>query len=110
MNVRQLCRCLAQYSSIKRAVSASRTQQSLLFQQKRYANGYGAGPQLPGQVAPQPGQPEEQTSEKDAGGRQDQSSEWNPTLFKMFESAATTMVSLFVLGYSQSFKAMGLHD
>ncbi|KAL9585677.1 MAG: hypothetical protein Q9212_001373 [Teloschistes hypoglaucus] len=97
-SVRQLGRCLAQHPSSKPAASASRTQHCRLFQQKRYSNGYGVGPQLPGQVAPQPGQSEEQTGEKDTGGRQDQSSEWNPTLFKMFESAATTMVSLIVLG------------
>lgn len=69
-----------------------------IFQQKRYANGYGGGPQLPGQVAPQPGQPEESDDKTTGKPESDKESTWRPTLLKMFESAATTMVSLFVLG------------
>ncbi|KAI4284482.1 MAG: hypothetical protein L6R38_001364 [Xanthoria sp. 2 TBL-2021] len=69
-----------------------------IFQQKRYANGYGGGPQLPGQVAPQPGQPEESDDKTTGKPESDRESTWRPTLLKMFESAATTMVSLFVLG------------
>lgn len=66
-------------------------------QQKRYANGYGAGPQSPGQVGPQPGQPED--SAVDATDKKStQTTDWGPMLVKMFESAATTVVSLFVLG------------
>ncbi|KAL8811634.1 MAG: hypothetical protein Q9200_001634 [Gallowayella weberi] len=67
-------------------------------QSRRYANGYTGGPQLPGQVAPQPGQPEESDAAVTAERKGDQQSSWRPTLLKMFESAATTMVSLFVLG------------
>ncbi|KAI4117117.1 MAG: hypothetical protein LQ338_007615 [Usnochroma carphineum] len=66
-------------------------------QQKRFTNGYGGGPQLPSQVGPQPGQPED-TSESTVSRGSDRSSDWGPTLSKMFESAATTIVSLLVLG------------
>ncbi|KAL8773049.1 MAG: hypothetical protein Q9209_002069 [Squamulea sp. 1 TL-2023] len=86
-------RSFIMHSSIQHKSSCS----FLISQQKRYANGYGGGPQLPGQVAPQPGQPEgsdETTSNAKAGGE----STWRPTFLKMFESAATTTVSLFVLG------------
>ncbi|KAI4227682.1 MAG: hypothetical protein L6R36_002234 [Xanthoria steineri] len=69
-----------------------------IFQQKRHANGYGGGPQLPGQVTPQPGQPEESDSKPTGKAEGNGESTWRPTLLKMFESAATTMVSLFVLG------------
>ncbi|KAL8892367.1 MAG: hypothetical protein Q9192_005625 [Flavoplaca navasiana] len=67
-------------------------------QQKRYANGYGGGPQIPGQVAPQPGQSEEADEKPVGKSGSDKESTWRPTFLKMFESAATTMVSLFVLG------------
>ncbi|KAL8682329.1 MAG: hypothetical protein Q9186_001605 [Xanthomendoza sp. 1 TL-2023] len=70
-----------------------------ISQLRRYANGYAGGPQLPGQVSPQPGQPEESdevVTVKSEGDQQ--SNNWKPTLLKMCESAATTMVSLFVLG------------
>ncbi|KAL8758894.1 MAG: hypothetical protein Q9184_003789 [Pyrenodesmia sp. 2 TL-2023] len=66
-------------------------------QQKRHANGYGAGPQSPGQVAPQPGQAGD-PGEDSADSKKNQAVEWGPTLLKMFESAATTVVSLTVLG------------
>ncbi|KAI4222721.1 MAG: hypothetical protein LQ349_007583 [Xanthoria aureola] len=70
-----------------------------IFQQKRYANGYGGGPQLPGQLAPQPGgEPEESDSKTTGKAESHGESTWRPTLLKMFESAATTMVSLIVLG------------
>ncbi|KAL8993506.1 MAG: hypothetical protein Q9169_006294 [Polycauliona sp. 2 TL-2023] len=70
-----------------------------ISRQNRHASGFGGGPQLPGQVDPQPGQPEE--SDDKANGKADsvEKDSWRPTLLKMFESAATTMVSLFVLGY-----------
>lgn len=67
-------------------------------QQKRCANGYGGGPPTPGQVSPQPGQPEESGDENAVQRPKKQASEWRPTFIKMVESAATTMVSLFVLG------------
>ncbi|KAL8854832.1 MAG: hypothetical protein Q9221_000338 [Calogaya cf. arnoldii] len=75
---------------------------SPILQQKRFANGYGGGPQLPGgQVGPQPGQPEESDDKTPGKAESDKESkwrDWRPILLKMFESAATTMVSLFVLG------------
>ncbi|KAI4257773.1 MAG: hypothetical protein L6R42_005460 [Xanthoria sp. 1 TBL-2021] len=84
-----------------------------IFQQKRYANGYGGGPQLPGQVAAQPGQPEESDDKTTGKPESDRESTWRPTLLKMFESAATTMVSLFVLalagyGYHKYYKYLVL--
>lgn len=79
-------------------IPASRPYRFPPLEQRRCANGYGGGPQLPGQVAPQPGQPEESEDDSVDNGIGNPPSEWRPTLFKMFESAATTMVSLFVLG------------
>ncbi|KAL9599345.1 MAG: hypothetical protein Q9219_003878 [cf. Caloplaca sp. 3 TL-2023] len=70
----------------------------LFSQKKRYANGYGGGPPTPNQFNPQPGQPGD-SGDEGAGERpRNQTSEWRPALIKMFESAATTVVSLFVLG------------
>ncbi|KAL8714173.1 MAG: hypothetical protein Q9220_001902 [cf. Caloplaca sp. 1 TL-2023] len=70
----------------------------LVSQQKRYANGFGGGPPTPNQLGPQPGQPEESNDGDTIKDRGSQKTDWGPTLLKMFESAATTMVSLFVLG------------
>ncbi|KAL9028520.1 MAG: hypothetical protein Q9196_003128 [Gyalolechia fulgens] len=67
-------------------------------QQNRYANGYGGGSPTPGQVGGLPGQPEESGDGDAAERTKNQASDWRPTLIKMVESAATTMVSLFVLG------------
>lgn len=53
---------------------------------------------MPSQVAPQPGQPEESSNDDATESIRNRKSDWRPTLFKMFESAATTVVSLFVLG------------
>ncbi|KAL8873337.1 MAG: hypothetical protein Q9174_001175 [Haloplaca sp. 1 TL-2023] len=68
-----------------------------LLRQKRLINGYGGGPQLPGPGTSQP-EPEEPESESKGARINDPPPSWKPTLFKMLESAATTMVSLFVLG------------
>ncbi|KAL9038227.1 MAG: hypothetical protein Q9180_003261 [Flavoplaca navasiana] len=93
---------LGQYprASLKTGLSllCNRTYAIPISQQKRYANGYGGGPQLPGQVAPQPGQSEEADEKPNGKSRSDKESTWRPTFLRMFESAATTMVSLFVLG------------
>ncbi|KAL8719221.1 MAG: hypothetical protein Q9225_003748 [Loekoesia sp. 1 TL-2023] len=85
-------------TTTKPTSSSFQTQSYLLLQQKRYANGYGGGPPTPGQVAPQPGQPEDSSNDNATESTRDRTSDWRPTLFKMFESAATTVVSLFVLG------------
>ena len=93
---------LGQYrrASLKTGLSLLRnhTYAIPISQQRRYANGYGGGPQLPGQVAPQPGQSEEAAEKPNGKSGSDKESTWRPTFLKMFESAATTMVSLFVLG------------
>lgn len=81
----------------------------LLSQRRHYANGYGGGPQLPGQVAPQPGQPEEPDEDSAVKGTGKGDPSWRPTLLKMFESAATTMVSLSVLGYEIQICVRSLH-
>ena len=60
----------------------------------RYSSGYG-GPPMPNQIGPQNTEIEEDTTQE----KTDRASDWSPTLFKMFESAATTIVSLVVLGY-----------
>lgn len=59
----------------------------------RHINGYGGQP-LPGQIGPSSADTEE-TIKPD---KVEEPSKWSPTLFKMFESAATTIVSLMVLG------------
>ena len=54
-----------------------------------------------GSIGPSPsrfGPQEEETEETAKTGNNKSTSKWGPTLFKMFESAATTFASLFVLG------------
>lgn len=60
--------------------------------ERHYVNG-SIGPS-PGQIGPQG----EDTEESTKIGYNKSTSKWGPTLFKMFESAATTFASLFVLG------------
>lgn len=62
------------------------------YKLKRNVSGYN-GPQIPGQIGQNP-----ETVGNDEPEKVGQSSNWSPTLFKMFESAATTIVSLMVLG------------
>ena len=59
----------------------------------RHIGGYG-GPPIPGQIGPQNEDVADTTQTEEAR----QPSNWSGTLFKMFESAATTIVSLMVLG------------
>ena len=54
-----------------------------------------------GSIGPSPGQfgsQEEDTEESPKTEYNKATSKWGPTFFKMFESAATTFASLFVLG------------
>ena len=60
--------------------------------ERRCING-SVGP-LPGQFGPQREDIEESTKSE----YNKPTSKWSPTLFKMFESAATTFASLFILG------------
>lgn len=64
----------------------------LRFVPSRYLNG-SAGP-------PSPGQPnlQEEQDENPRGSNEQKGSRWPGTLFKMFESSATTSASLLVLG------------
>lgn len=59
-----------------------------------------AGPPLPGQVGLVNEENEDAKEKQDPPkvSKNGQPSRWGPTLFKMFESAATTCVSLMVLG------------
>lgn len=59
---------------------------------RRYANGVGRA--TPGQIDLQGKYAEEYAPTE----RRKTSSNWSPTLFKMFESAATTLASILVLG------------
>ncbi|MCJ1466133.1 hypothetical protein MMC07_004752 [Pseudocyphellaria aurata] len=67
---------------------------------RRYASNF-SGPSLPGQIGPLNNEGNENSKEaKESpsprkGGK---AYNWNQTLFKMFESAATTFVSIMVLG------------
>jgi hypothetical protein len=63
------------------------------YKPMRHINGYG-GPPVPGQIGPS----NADTEEISKPGKVEQPPKWSPTLFKMFESAATTIVSLMVLG------------
>lgn len=63
---------------------------------KRYANNYG-GPPVPGQVLPLLGT--EDAEEKAMPRMDEQEFQWRSTLFKMVESAATTLMSIMVLGF-----------
>jgi hypothetical protein len=63
---------------------------------KRYASSYG-GPPLPGQVLPPLGT--EDAEEKATPRTDEQDFRWRSTLFKMMESAATTLMSIMVLGF-----------
>lgn len=59
---------------------------------RRHVNGYGgAGP---GQLGPQGDEAEETTN----AARKMPGFKWTPTLMKMFESSATTLASILVLG------------
>ncbi len=60
--------------------------------ERRHVNG-SVGPS-PGQFGPQGEDTEKTTKIED----NKPTSKWGPTIFKMFESAATTFASLFVLG------------
>ncbi len=97
-HARPFVQCCLPYFHGRVAQSSVHADSYIARQQKRHANGYGAGPQSPGQVAPQPGQPED-AGEDRADGKNNRAVDWGPTLLKMFESAATTVVSLTVLGY-----------
>lgn len=59
---------------------------------RSYVNGSGEGPN-PIQVGPQAGDTEKPLK----AGRERAASKWSPTVFKMFESAATTFASILVL-------------
>lgn len=72
-----------------------------------FINGPGAGPQLPGQ-------PDEEAESNDKKGAHEGPKDgWGPTIFKMFESAMTTLASVAVLGmvgygYTRYYKRMVL--
>ena len=93
--------CRHSWADVRRRLEIQSRVNFALLRQKRLINGYGGGPQLPGPGTPQP-ESEEPESESKGARMNDPPPSWKPTLFKMIESAATTMVSLFVLGYSCS--------
>ena len=65
-----------------------------------YSNGYSGppgGPPTPGQIGPPSGDSED-TIARSKPSQKVKKIEWGPTVFKAFESAATTFVSLMVLG------------
>ena len=72
--------------------AGSPTKLSLCLHSRRYAGGIG-GP-APGQIDLQGEDAEASTQNEPKETR----SNWSPTLFKMFESAATTFASILVLG------------
>ena len=67
-----------------------------IYRCKRHASSYG-GPSLPGQVGP-PFEAVEGVEEKGLPREDEPTFRWRLTLFKMIESAATTFMSLMVLG------------
>ncbi|KAL8896566.1 MAG: hypothetical protein Q9207_007653 [Kuettlingeria erythrocarpa] len=98
-HTRPLIQCRVPSLHSRVALASVHAHSDLPRQQKRHANGYGAGPQSPGQVGPQPGEPEDDGEDR-ADGKNNRAVDWGPTLLKMFESAATTVVSLTVLGFA----------
>ena len=79
------------FYSFRRGYSPSR--KSFCQQSRHYAGAIG-GPSTPGQIDLQG---EDAEGQARTGPKNTQSS-WRPTLFKMFESAATTFASILVLG------------
>ena len=80
------------YSLLGLNGAGSLTRLSLCLHSRRYAAGIG-GP-APGQIELQGEDAEANTQNEPKETR----SNWSPTLFKMFESAATTFASILVLG------------
>ncbi len=80
------------YSLLGLGGAGSLTKLSLCLHSRRYAGGIG-GP-APGQIDLQGEDAEANTQNEPKETR----SNWSPTLFKMFESAATTFASILVLG------------
>lgn len=72
--------------------------------ERRYVNG-SVGP-FPGQLGPQ----EEDAEDSTKTENNKSTPKWGPTLFKMFESAATTFASLFVLGLVDTESKTDLDD
>ena len=72
-------------------------QRAVVLRQRRFASNVGT-PDLPGQVAPQPGDADTPQEPK-SGKRKERNPNEQSTLLKMFESSMTTFASLFVLGY-----------
>lgn len=69
---------------------------SASYRHKRYGSSYGGLP-LPGQVGP-PLEVAEEVEEKSPPREDEQTLKWKVALFKMIESAATTFMSIMVLG------------
>lgn len=63
---------------------------------RRYAGSFG-GPSMPIQVGSS-NEPEDENDKIPKSPKGDQASKLKPTLFKMLESAATTFISIVVLG------------
>lgn len=61
-----------------------------------YAGSFG-GPSAPYQIGPS-NEPNEPNNETPKPANEDQTAKLRPTLFKMLESAATTLMSIVVLG------------
>ena len=82
-----------QVPNLRRNLVAPFSKSILHFEiDRRCINGFG-GP-TPGQVGPQGHEAEEPQGSKGTSS----SPKWGPTMFKMFESAATTFASILVLG------------
>lgn len=67
---------------------------------RRYASNF-SGPSLPGQIGPlgkEENENKDESKEGPSAEKGEQVHKWGHTLFKMFESAATTFVSIMVLG------------
>jgi hypothetical protein len=72
-----------------------------------------SGPPTPGNDAPNPVDDAKDAHEEESEGSEDRSKKWKGTAFKMFESAATTGASIFILGlvgysYTRYYKHMVL--
>lgn len=63
---------------------------------QRHASSFG-GPSMPIQVGPS-NEPNDENDRIPNSSKENQTGKLKPTLFKMFESAATTFMSIMVLG------------
>ena len=83
----------AKFHSLFRVIQGSSTKRvSFCLRSRDYATGVGGPASRQIELQQEDGEENSQSEKNDTRSR------WSPTLFKMFESAATTIASILVLG------------